>query len=103
VPSLSGFTTSSRTAALDRQRVEAFSDFLLHDGGTGDGVVQGDARANELRTPPLWGISASGPYVHDGSAATIEGHGKQGAAAREAYGRLPFADREALLAFLNSI
>jgi CxxC motif-containing protein (DUF1111 family) len=101
------FTSSSRIAALDRQQVEAYSDFLLHDVGTGDGIIQGDAQGNELRTPPLWGISESAPYLHDGSAGTIEDaierHGSQGAAAREAFGRLSRDEREALLAFLDSI
>ena len=103
----SGFTTSSRTAALDRQRVDAFSDFLLHDVGTGDGIVQGDAQGNEFRTSPLWGIAESGPYLHDGSAPTIEAaierHGNQAAVAREAFGHLSAADKEALLAFPDSI
>jgi CxxC motif-containing protein (DUF1111 family) len=75
--------------------------------GTGDGIIQGDAQANELRTPPLWGISESAPYLHDGSATTLEdaiaGHGNQGAPAREAFDRLPRHEREALLAFLESI
>ena len=102
-----GYTTSTRIAALDRQRVDAYSDFLLHDVGTGDGIIQGDALGNELRTAPLWGISESAPYLHDGSASTIESaiehHGNQAAAAREAYGRLSRAESEAVLAFLDSI
>lgn len=102
-----GYTTSSRIVALDRQRVDAYSDFLLHDVGTGDGIIQGDALGNELRTAPLWGISESAPYLHDGSASTIEAaierHANQGAAAREAFGRLSRAESEALLAFLDSI
>lgn len=80
---------------------------MLHDVGTGDGIIQGDAQANELRTPPLWGISESAPYLHDGSAShiedAIERHGNQGAAAREAFGRLSFSEKEALLAFLDAI
>lgn len=57
--------------AIDGQTVDAFSDFLLHDIGAGDGIVQGEARGNEMRTAPLWGVSESAPYLHDGSAATI--------------------------------
>jgi CxxC motif-containing protein (DUF1111 family) len=102
-----GFTAFSPIAAINRQKVDAFSDFLLHDVGTGDGIVQGDARGNEFRTPPLWGISDSAPYLHDGSAATItdaiDRHNRQGAAARRAFFDLPFDARRALLAFLDSI
>jgi len=36
--------------ALDRKPVDAFSDFLLHDIGTGDGIDQGAANGNELRS-----------------------------------------------------
>ena len=102
-----GFTAFSRIRAINGQRVEAYSDFLLHDVATGDGIVQGNAKGNQFRTPPLWGISDSGPYLHDGSAATITDairrHGNQGAAARQAFEDLSFRERDALLAFLDAI
>ena len=101
------FTAVSPIAALNGQTVDAFSDFLLHDVGTGDGIIQGDAPANVLRTPPLWGISESAPYLHDGSAATIKDairrHANQGAAARTAFQDLSHEEQEALLEFLESI
>jgi len=104
----SGFTTVSQTPALNRQKVEAYSDFLLHDVGTGDGIIQGDPQSvNELRTPPLWGISASAPYLHDGSAASIrdaiERHDNQAAGPRKAFDQLSGSEQDALLAFLDSI
>jgi CxxC motif-containing protein (DUF1111 family) len=75
--------------------------------GTGDGIVQGKAQANELRTAPLWGIKESARYLHDGTAATMEAairrHANQGASAREAFDRLSVFDRKALLEFLDSI
>ena len=45
-------------AALGNKTFHPFSDFLLHNVGTGDGIVQngGQATANKLRTPPLWGL-----------------------------------------------
>jgi CxxC motif-containing protein (DUF1111 family) len=102
-----GFRAVSRIEAIDGRRVDAFSDFLLHDVGTGDGIVQGDAKGNEFRTPPLWGISDSAPYLHDGSANTIKDaiqrHANQGAAAQKAFHDLSFEDEKALLAFLDSI
>ena len=60
-----------------------------------------------LRTPPLWGVSASAPYLHDGSAATIREairrHANQGAAARKSFEDLSREEQEALLDFLDSI
>ena len=49
-----------------------FSDLLLHDIGTGDGIRQGSGCAEEIRTPALWGLRLRRPLLHDGSAATIE-------------------------------
>ena len=102
-----GFRAESRIEAIDGQMVEAYSDFLLHDVGTGDGIVQGNAKGNEFRTPPLWGISESAPYLHDGSARTIRDaihrHANQGAAARKAFQALSFEEEQALLEFLDSL
>ena len=103
----SGFRAASDVRAINGQRVEAYSDFLLHDVGTGDGIVQGKARGNEIRTTPLWGVSESAPYLHDGSAPTINEairrHGNQAAGARRAFFDLPFSDQRAILDFLDSI
>jgi CxxC motif-containing protein (DUF1111 family) len=102
-----GFTARSPIGAIDGQRVDAFSDFLLHDAGTGDGIEQGDAQVNEVRTAPLWGISASAPYLHDGSARTIEQailrHGNQAGSARNAFEALSPEEKDLLLEFLDSI
>jgi len=102
-----GFTASSPVEAINGQRVNAFSDLLLHDVGTGDGIIQGNAGGGEFRTPPLWGISQSAPYLHDGSARTIrdaiQRHANQGAGARDAFNALSFRQQQALLAFLDSI
>jgi CxxC motif-containing protein (DUF1111 family) len=103
----SGFVARSRIDAIDGQPVNAYSDFLLHDVGTGDGIAQGTARPNELRTPPLWGLSDSAPYLHDGSAATvrdaIKRHGNQAADARKAFDGLSWHQQQAVLDFLDAI
>src|SRR5262245_6003527 len=102
-----GFTAVSASAAIDGHAVNAFSDFLLHDIGTGDGIIQGEAQMGEFRTAPLWGASQSAPYLHDGSAATLEDairrHTVQGQDAHDAFETLSDADKAALLAFLDSI
>jgi len=49
VPTLE--TGPSGNPLFHRKRVDLFSDLLLHDVGTGDGIRQGAAEANEIRTP----------------------------------------------------
>jgi CxxC motif-containing protein (DUF1111 family) len=64
-------------------------------------------RADEWRTPPLWGVADSGPYLHDGRAATLEEairlHGGQGAAAAKRYTRLHPAEQLQLVTFLKTL
>ena len=90
-----------------RRRVELFSDLLLHDVGTGDGIRQGAAEPGEMRTPALWGLRLRRPLLHDGSAATIpeaiERHAGEAALARQGYVQLTPADRQALLMFLRTL
>lgn len=92
---------------LDRKAVALFSDLLLHDVGTGDGIVQGDALASEIRTPALWGLRDRRPLLHDGSAATISDairkHAGEALQSAQRAGRLSAAEFEALLAFLRTI
>ena len=104
-PALS--TGPSSNPLFDRTPVPLFSDLLLHDVGTGDGIVQGPADADEIRTPALWGLRLRRPLLHDGSAATPEDavrrHGGEAELARRGFVQLPDADRAALLAFLRSL
>jgi CxxC motif-containing protein (DUF1111 family) len=64
-------------------------------------------RIAEWRTPPLWGVADSGPYLHDGRAETIEQaialHGGQGAASAKRFAALKPDDRGALLNFLSTL
>ena len=93
--------------ALDRKPVNAFSDFLLHDVGTGDGIDQAAARGNEFRTAPLWGLRFRRMLLHDGRALTpadaIEAHGGDASQERDRFRRLLPQDRQALLDFLASL
>ncbi len=101
-----GYTTVSANAAIDGKLVDLYSDLLLHDVGTGDGVVEGDAQAGEFRTAPLWVLKSTAPYLHDGRARTIEdailAHGGQAAGVVGAYRALSKQDRLAILKFLKS-
>jgi CxxC motif-containing protein (DUF1111 family) len=105
VPSLP--TGPNVSPSLHRRPVPLFSDLLLHDVGTGDGIPQGAAQPNEFRTPALWGLRFRRPLLHDGSAATTEEailrHRGEAERVRAAYQRLGSEDRAALLWFLSSL
>src|SRR5690349_16971025 len=100
-------TGPSANPVFHRKAVPLFSDLLLHDVGTGDGIRQGIADPNEIRTPALWGLRLRRPLLHDGTAATpdeaIRRHGVEAELARRGFERLAAADRAALLAFLRSL
>jgi CxxC motif-containing protein (DUF1111 family) len=100
-------TGASSNPLFDRKPVPLFSDLLLHDVGTGDGIRQADAAASEIRTPALWGLRVRRPLLHDGSAATITDaiarHRGEAETARRGYERLTPEDREQLLVFLRSL
>ena len=92
-----------------RGLVPLYSDLLLHDMGEAmaDGIQQGLATASEFRTQPLWGVIATGPYLHDGRADTVDDairfHGGEGQAARDRYVALGEGARADLLEFLASL
>lgn len=100
-------TAPSANPVFDRKAVNLFSDLLLHDVGTGDGIEQDGARANEIRTPPLWGVRFRKLLMHDGATATpeeaIERHRGEAAAIAERFGKLSESDKRDLLAFLASL
>jgi CxxC motif-containing protein (DUF1111 family) len=62
---------------------------------------------SEWRTPPLWGVADSAPYLHDGRAATLSDaiiqHGGQGRASSIAFQKLSLTDRTRLVAFLETL
>lgn len=105
VPELS--TGPNTNPLFDRRPVPLFSDLLLHDIGTGDGIEQADAKMNEIRTPALWGLRHRRPLLHDGSAATpihaLLRHAGEAEQSRRAYESLSPAEQKALAAFLNSL
>jgi len=100
---------------LSHQLIWPYTDMLLHDMGEGlaDGRPEGAATGSEWRTPPLWGIglteTVSGQtlFMHDGRARNLTEailwHGGEAEAARNRFTELSPADREALLAFVNSL
>ena len=61
-------TGNSTVAALRRQNANLFSDVALHAMGPGlaDDILQGNARGDEFRTAPLWGLGQRIFFLHDG-------------------------------------
>ena len=109
-----------------------YSDMLLHDMGQslGDAATYygsptppgrqdnlaaakdaappaGGAIRTEWRTPPLWGVADSAPYLHDGRARSLDEaillHGGEAAATATRYVKLPRVERYDLLAFLQTL
>lgn len=105
VPALT--TGPSANPLFNRKSVPLFSDLLLHDIGTGDGIQQGAAEPEEIRTPALWGLRVRRPFLHDGSAFTVEDaiqrHQREAELARRGFVQLSPEDRRRLLAFLGSL
>jgi CxxC motif-containing protein (DUF1111 family) len=100
------YTTRDGSALAGRE-LFLYSDLLLHDVATGDGIAQGAALENEFRTPPLWGLGQQSLYLHDGSVSTLEdavlAHGGQASNARDAFVALTESERLELLSFLEAL
>jgi CxxC motif-containing protein (DUF1111 family) len=115
--------------ALGSKQFHPFSDFLLHDIGTGDGIVMQvqehfgarvqslmattlttssfQSTQNKLRTAPLWGLRMRTRLMHDGATFTLSDailrHSGEAAGASARYFSLPASDRDAVLSFLKSL
>lgn len=101
--------------ALAGQTFHPYTDLLLHDMGPGlaDNLRVFEASGREWRTPPLWGIGLFKTvndhtrYLHDGRARNLAEailwHGGEAHAAKERFRKLPKAQREQLLSFLESL
>lgn len=61
----------------------------------------------EWRTPPLWGVRDSAPYLHDGRAISVDEairmHGGEAAAIARKYRALKPTDRDKVIAFVNTL
>ncbi len=95
--------------ALGNKVIHPFSDFLLHDVGTGDGIVQngGAETLNKLRTPPLWGLRTHDRLLHDGASLTLRAailrHDNEAARVVDRFRILNARETRELLAFLSSL
>jgi CxxC motif-containing protein (DUF1111 family) len=95
--------------ALGNKVIHPYSDFLLHDVGTGDGIVQngGQSTANKLRTMPLWGVRTHDRLMHDGASLTffeaITRHAGEATFVINNYRALSTNQRNQIAAFLRSL
>jgi CxxC motif-containing protein (DUF1111 family) len=95
--------------ALGNKIIHPFGDFLLHDVGTGDGIVQngGQGTANKLRTAPLWGVRTHDRLMHDGASLTfpdaILRHGGEASDVIDNYRSLSGNQRSQISVFLRSL
>jgi CxxC motif-containing protein (DUF1111 family) len=96
-------------AALGGMTIHPYSDFLLHNVGTGDGIVESGvvATAKDFRTPPLWGLRLRTELMHDGSSYTfdqaIRAHAGEAAKVIAKYEALTPAQQTSLAIFLSSL
>lgn len=100
---------------LAHQTIHPYTDLLLHDMGDllNDARRDFTAEGGEWRTPPLWGlglvqvVSPGATFLHDGRARTIAEailwHGGEAEAAREAFRNSASQERDALIAFLQTL
>jgi CxxC motif-containing protein (DUF1111 family) len=96
-------------SALGNKTIHPFGDFLLHDVGTGDGIVQngGQGTANQMRTAPLWGVRTRDRLMHDGESLTfpnaIGRHAGQATDAANNFRNLMDTPKRQLIKFLRSL
>ena len=100
---------------LANQEIRPYTDLLLHDMGDrlADNRTEFQATGREWRTPPLWGLGLTAAVnghtqmLHDGRARNaleaILWHGGEAQAAQRQVLAFNAEQREALLAFLNSL
>jgi CxxC motif-containing protein (DUF1111 family) len=88
------------TRSKDTTVTETRTDYLrIH--------IESTNFTQEWRTPPLWGVRDSAPYMHDGRAETllesIAMHEGESKGTRDRFLQLSLADRNAIIAFLNTM
>ncbi len=103
-------------AALGNKNIHPYSDFLLHDVGSGDGIAQvidpntgqlDQTMKNKMRTAPLWGVRTRNELMHDGLNYTrneaILRHANEANGVINSYRNLSTTQKNQLIDFLNSL
>jgi CxxC motif-containing protein (DUF1111 family) len=95
--------------ALGDKIIHPYSDFLLHDIGTGDGIVQngGQSTRNKIRTAPLWGLRTRTRLMHDGVSVSFHDailrHAGEATFVVDNYLALSNSQKSQILTFLRSL
>jgi CxxC motif-containing protein (DUF1111 family) len=116
-------------AALGSITFHPYGDFLMHDVGTGDGILQAtpehygkkvfrlmsdymakqdfESSRNKIRTAPLWGVRLRPRLMHDGASVTfrdaISRHAGEARHVTAQFEKLKSEDQEAIIEFLKSL
>lgn len=96
-------------AALGGKQIHPFGDYLLHDIGTGDGIVQNGPADTQykMRTMPLWGLRTRSQFMHDAQSATfadaIGKHRHEAADEAFRFEQLTPAQKNLVYSFLGSL
>ena len=116
-------------AALGSITLHPYGDFLMHDVGTGDGILQAtrehyghqvfqqmsgylskqnfESSRNKIRTAPLWGVRLRPRLMHDGASLTlleaITRHSGEAGQVIKQFEKLKRPERDALIEFLKSL
>ena len=96
-------------AALGSMNIHPYGDFMLHDVGTGDFIVQngGIGTLTLMRTAPLWGMRTRNRLMHDGENIlrndAILRHTNQAENVIENYINLSTNQKNQIITFLNSL
>jgi CxxC motif-containing protein (DUF1111 family) len=96
-------------AALGSKNIHPYGDFMLHDVGTGDFIVQngGIGTLTQVRTPPLWGMRTRNRLMHDGESLkrsdAINRHAGQANPIINNFLNLSFNQQNQIITFLNSL
>ena len=116
-------------AALGSVTFHPYGDFLMHDVGTGDGILQAipehygkkvfemmsgylgkqnfESSRNKIRTAPLWGVRLRPRLMHDGESLTfrdaIHRHSGEALHVTQKFEKLKKDDQDAVLEFLKSL
>jgi CxxC motif-containing protein (DUF1111 family) len=115
--------------ALGSMTFYPYGDFLMHDVGTGDGILQAtrehyghqvfremsgylskqdfESSRNKIRTAPLWGVRLRPRLMHDGTSLTLHEaivrHRGEATHVTQQFEKLKPPDQEAIIEFLKSL
>jgi CxxC motif-containing protein (DUF1111 family) len=96
-------------AAIGDKIIHPYSDFMLHDVGTGDGIIQngGSTSQFKMRTPPLWGLRTRSRLSQDLLDFTRNNaillHANEANPVINNYLSLSVTQQNQLITFLNSL